>query len=154
MTSSALSPNTCRPRNSWTTSFADCNQNGLLDSEIADGQGDCDGDGELDECSLINNDCDSNSVPDQCDPDCNSNGIAEGTSADCQPDGVLDECQLDVETNLFYDIGFGIIAWRADVPYMAWLNRFNVEEGGTLYGIGSIMPAGTVVPVWFVGSQR
>ena len=139
--------------------FADCNQNGLLDScEIADGQGDCDGDGELDECSLIDNDCDSNGVPDQCDPDCNSNGIAdtcdivEGTSEDCQPDGVPDECQLDVETNLFYDIGFGIIAWRADVPYMAWLNRFNVEENaGTLYGIEvqfGIMPAGTVVPVY------
>jgi len=136
---------------------ADCNGNGVPDGcDIDDGiSADCDGDGQPDECDLVDNDCDGNGVPDQCDPDCNGNGvpdacdIAAGTSQDCQPDGIPDECQLDDSFGLFYDHGWARIVWRADEPYMAWLNRFNVVDGaGTVEGIEvlwGIMPLGTQV---------
>ena len=140
--------------------FADCNGNGVLDvCDIAEGfSSDCDGDGQPDECDLVGNDCDGNGIPDQCDPDCNDNGIADGcdiaagTSSDCQPDGIPDECQLQDAFGLFYDSGFARIVWRADVPYMAWLNQFNVEDGaGLVEGIEvlwGIMPIGTEVGVY------
>ena len=66
----------------------DCNGNGIDDAvDIAMG---------------TSEDCDSNGVPDECEPqeDCNTNGIqdicdiAAGTSEDCQPDRVPDECEL------------------------------------------------------------
>lgn len=123
---------------------ADCNGNGILDvCDIADGVSiDCDGNGQPDECDLANNDCDANGIPDQCDPDCNDNGIADvcdiadGVSLDCQADGVPDECQLDVANIRSYGAGFAEIAVRADVPYMVWLNRFNVgDAAGIVEGI-------------------
>ncbi|MEM7168441.1 MAG: hypothetical protein AAF581_23560 [Planctomycetota bacterium] len=45
-------------------------------------------------------DCNNNSVPDECEADCNNNDIpdecdiAAGTSLDCQPNGVPDECDI------------------------------------------------------------
>ncbi|MCP4250320.1 MAG: hypothetical protein GY778_25030, partial [bacterium] len=65
---------------------ADCNTNGTLDSIDIDGGG--------------SQDCDSNGVPDECDPDCNTNGTADGcdlllgTSSDCNANGTPDECDL------------------------------------------------------------
>ncbi len=137
--------------------LADCNGNALPDGcDVAAGtSSDCDGNGQPDECQLVGNDCDGNGIPDQCDPDCNRNGVADacdiagGVSFDCQGDGVPDECQLGVSSDLFYDNGWARIAWRADEPYMAWLNRFNVEDGADkVVGIEvlwGIMPIGTEV---------
>ena len=109
----------------------DCNGNGIPDyDDILDGTSD---------------DCNGNGIPDECD-------VADGTSEDCQPDGIPDECQLGQTVDLFYDHGFAQIAWRADEPYMAWLNRFNVTDGAgvvdaidVLFGI---MPLGTQVSVF------
>jgi hypothetical protein len=71
---------------------------------------DIDGDGDLDLVSASTNDnrvvwyenqqndCDGNSVPDECEPDCNLNGIADacdirsGFSLDCNANGVPDPC--------------------------------------------------------------
>jgi len=140
--------------------MADCNANGVPDGcDIASGTSqDCDGDGRLDECDLAGNDCDGNGIPDQCDPDCNGNGVPDAcdisgwTSLDCQGDGIPDECQLDASMRLFYDSGFVRIVWRADQANMAWLNRFNVEDGaGTVEEIEvlfGIMPLGTQVDAY------
>ena len=64
---------------------SDCNANGILDAvEIASGMED---------------DCDTNGVPDTCQADCNGDGIpnaceiASGES-DCDANGVPDSCQL------------------------------------------------------------
>ncbi len=54
---------------------------------------DCNGNGSLDTCDLIDNidsDCNSNGVPDACD-------IDSGTSDDCQANGVPDECDADAD---------------------------------------------------------
>jgi len=46
-------------------------------------------------------DCDTNGVPDECEPDCNQNDIADecdirdGTSEDCNENAVPDECEPD-----------------------------------------------------------
>lgn len=63
---------------------ADCNDNGISDSEdiIAGTSEDCDGNGIPDECQA---DCNANLIPDTCD-------IAAGTSEDCSGDGIPDEC--------------------------------------------------------------
>lgn len=140
--------------------MADCNRNGVLDEcDIASGLvQDCDGDGQLDLCQVFDDDCNKNGIPDQCDPDCNANGLpdecdlATGTSVDCQNDGVPDECQLQRVRELKYDNGWARIAWRADEPYMAWLNRFNVVDGAQFVDgievLWGIMPIGTQVEVF------
>lgn len=65
---------------------------------------DCNCNGEADTCDInagISEDCDLNSVPDECDVDCNQNAapdacdILDGTSSDCDANAVPDECQLD-----------------------------------------------------------
>jgi hypothetical protein len=78
-----------------------------------------------DECDIADGtseDCNSNGIPDEVEPDCNSNGIPDecdilnGTSVDiigpnAQPDGIPDECQLDCNANLIpddIDIALGI----------------------------------------------
>ena len=111
--------------------FQDCNGNGVSDyQDILDG---------------VSSDCNANGIPDECD-------VALGTSADCQPDGIPDECQLEQSGDLLYDHGFAQIAWRADEPHMAWLNRFNVADGlGTVDAIDvlfGIMPLGAQVGVY------
>jgi len=78
----------------------DCNSNGVHDACDVDcgppgGYCDVEGCGESE-------DCNSNYIPDECEPDedCQPNGIqdicdiADGTSQDCQPDGVPDECNI------------------------------------------------------------
>ncbi|MCB9865506.1 MAG: M4 family metallopeptidase [Phycisphaerales bacterium] len=51
-------------------------------------------------CAPPAGDCNSNGVPDSCDPDCNANGspdacdIAVGTSTDCNLNGAPDACDL------------------------------------------------------------
>ena len=50
-------------------------------------------------------DCNTNGIPDACEPDCNTNGIADecdlrdDTSQDCQTNGIPDECEPDCNTN-------------------------------------------------------
>ena len=50
-------------------------------------------------------DCDSNGVPDECDPDCNANTLPDAcditrlASRDADTDGVPDECQPDCNSN-------------------------------------------------------
>ena len=140
--------------------MADCNGNAVPDGcDVADGTSiDCDGDGQPDECQIADGDCDKNGVPDVCDPDCDANGvpdacdIAAGSAEDCQGDGVPDQCQLQDLRELKYDNGWARIAWRADEPYMAWLNRFNVVDGADLVDgievLWGIMPIGTQVDVF------
>ena len=140
--------------------MADCNGNVVPDGcDVASGTSiDCDGNGQPDTCQLADGDCNKNGVPDVCDPDCNANGvpdacdIADGSASDCQSDGVPDECQLQDVCELKYDNGWARIAWRADEPYMAWLNRFNVVDGANFVDgievLWGIMPIGTVVDVF------
>ena len=55
----------------------------------------------------ISDDCNSNDVPDECEPetDCNGNGerdiceVAAGGAVDCDADGVLDECEVDSDSD-------------------------------------------------------
>jgi hypothetical protein len=55
------------------------------------------------------NDCNSNGVPDSCEPDCNANGladeceIADGSSPDCNRNGVPDACEPDCNRNSVAD---------------------------------------------------
>ncbi len=71
----------------------DCNGNGISDlTDIAAG---------------TSADCNTNSIPDECEPneDCNLNGIKDicdigfGTSADCTANGTPDECEPDCNNN-------------------------------------------------------
>jgi len=85
----------------------DCNDNGIIDTEdIAAG---------------TSQDCNTNSVPDECEPDedCNLNGatdicdLADGTSQDINANYVPDECDPDCNTNDFpddYDVDVGTSA--------------------------------------------
>jgi hypothetical protein len=101
------------------TRVTDCNTNGIHDICDVDcgppggycdvpgcGQrGDCDSNGIPDECQPAD-DCNTNAIQNICDlaagtsQDCNTNGvpdecdITEGTRQDCQPDQVPDECEL------------------------------------------------------------
>ncbi|MCP4589418.1 MAG: M6 family metalloprotease domain-containing protein [bacterium] len=83
----------------FTFSFVafDCNANDIEDA--------CDIDCGAPGCTPLcggSDDCNSNAVPDECEPqdDCQPNGfldicdIAGGTSLDCQGDGTPDDCQL------------------------------------------------------------
>jgi hypothetical protein len=80
---------------SCTANLADCNANGILDSDdIASGRSsDSDGDGVPDECGP-GGDCNGNGVPDDQD-------IAAGTSSDCNGNTVPDECELTVNPYCF-----------------------------------------------------
>jgi M6 family metalloprotease-like protein len=92
----------------------DCNYNNIpdyLDAANCDGSLwclDCNGNGQLDECDLLQGlspDCNANGAPDECDLangtslDCNGNGqpdecdIADGVSSDRNHNGVPDECE-------------------------------------------------------------
>lgn len=61
----------------------DCNGNLLVDAcEVATGgTPDCNTDLVPDACQLAGNDCDSNAVPDECDPDVNGNSIPDACEA-------------------------------------------------------------------------
>ena len=75
----------------------DCNENGINDLlDVAPGGG-----------SL---DCNTNSVPDECEPDCNSNGIPDscdiltGMSLDVNTNAHPDECEVDCNNNGILDV--------------------------------------------------
>jgi len=69
---------------------------------------DCNTNGTLDVCDAAAEDCNSNSVPDDCEDDCNTNGTADDceTGNDCDDNGTPDECELaenDCNTNDLLD---------------------------------------------------
>ena len=78
--------------------FIDCNQNGVSDPcDLANGIGDCNGDGLMDACQLLP-DCDSDGIPDDCETDCDSNGTPDecdtaNGAPDKDLDGVPDACE-------------------------------------------------------------
>ncbi len=56
----------------------DCNFNHTPDDlEIAGGAPDCDADGVPDDCQLLNGDCDGNGTLDECQNDCDRNGVPD-----------------------------------------------------------------------------
>ena len=66
------------------------------------GQPDCNGNGVADAQDVgsgTSEDCNANSIPDECEQDCNDSGqpddcdIADGTSEDCNFNGVPDDCE-------------------------------------------------------------
>jgi len=70
-------------------------------------------------------DCDSNGVPDICEPDCNNNSIGDvcdirdGTSVDCNSNDIPDECEPECNTNGIddaCDIDCGTAGGECDVP--------------------------------------
>lgn len=69
----------------------DCNDNGISDAE--------------DLLAGTSDDCDENSVPDECQADCNNNmvadtcDLADGTSQDCNGNDNPDECDIDCNGN-------------------------------------------------------
>ncbi len=84
----------------------------IVDMGVYEYQEDCNGNMQIDSVDLatgISSDCDSNGVPDECDPDCNSNGIPDpcditaGTSADCNNNDFPDECDLAGGTSVDLD---------------------------------------------------
>ena len=88
---------------SFTCPFADA-----LVRLSYDAQSDCDANGKIDLCDVIDDgatDCDMNLVPDVCEADCNANSVADAcdiadlTSDDCDANGVPDECQADCNSN-------------------------------------------------------
>ncbi len=89
----------------------DCNGNGLWDA--------------LDISGGIADDCNGNGEPDECD-------VGDGASDDCQADGVPDECQLSTVIELAHHRSLGSLAWRTDATYMAWLTRFEVQQGASI----------------------
>ncbi len=126
----------------------DCNTNGADDlCDIISGYSfDCDSNDVPDECQPFV-DCNSNGVADFCDvangtsPDCNENGVpdecdvASGTSLDCQPDGIPDECQLGGGLNLQIDDGTSENNWGLTAGgELCWINHFTAT--GLISAIG------------------
>ncbi len=88
-----------------------CNSSGLPDKCCAEDECDCNSNGTCDAYDAYvgtSGDCNTNSIPDECEPDedCNTNDtpdicdIAHGTSHDCQPNGIPDECDITPGTSL------------------------------------------------------
>ncbi len=96
-------------------------------------QSDCDGDGVGDVCAIAggaSQDCNSNTVPDNCENDCNCNGIddftdvAAQTSDDCNGNEMPDECETvraTVESPPLspFGIGFPVSYTWASPPGMS-----------------------------------
>jgi len=70
--------------------------------------GDCNRNGTFDEDDIAGGDsadCNSNGVPDECEPDCNETGVADrceidsGGADDCDANGIPDECEPDCNGN-------------------------------------------------------
>jgi|GEM_PF-4785120 len=92
--------------------WADCNDNGLMDSCEVGGTLDCNNNGRPDLCDLYDGtsgDCNGNLVPDECDiagglsKDCNFNGRPDecepGHNKDCNSNGVPDLCDIYAGTS-------------------------------------------------------
>lgn len=88
----------------------DCDGDGVIDyCQIVDSLvEDCNGNGVPDPCDLsagTSTDLDSNGTPDECQPDCNENGVPDvldisgGASLDLDGSGVPDECEPDCNRN-------------------------------------------------------
>ena len=66
--------------------FTDCNGNGTDDA--------------LDIFFGISEDCNSNNIPDECEPDCNNNGVPDdcdivsNPDLDCNNNGIIDSCEI------------------------------------------------------------
>lgn len=66
--------------------FTDCNNNGNDDA--------------LDIFFGISEDCNSNNIPDECEPDCNNNGVPDdcdivsNPDLDCNNNGIIDSCEI------------------------------------------------------------
>ena len=88
------------------TPAVDCNGNGVLDAcdILDDVEQDCNANDIPDVCDIADqtsDDCTGNGIPDECEPDCNGNDVADscdidsGTSEDCTGNGIPDECEPD-----------------------------------------------------------
>lgn len=100
----------------------DCNVNALVDScEIAAGTSpDCNLNAQPDDCDLIENDCDNNDVPDDCQPDCDDDNTADacailfGFDTDCNLNAIPDQCDLAAGTTTDLDengVPDGCVIW-------------------------------------------
>ncbi len=71
---------------------------------------DCNTNGIPDDCDIssgFSDDCDSNNLPDDCQPDCNANLVADACELvgnDCNGDGIPDDCSGDCNVNLIPDV--------------------------------------------------
>jgi len=57
--------------------------------------GDCNTNSVPDECDALADDCDSNAVPDACEPDCDTDGVTDACETDCNTNAVPDDCDGD-----------------------------------------------------------
>ena len=84
----------------FETSVLDCDGNGVLDEcDLLQSGADCDNDGILDVCEVLTGsgiDCDNDGVLDSCEI------LADG-SLDCDGDQGLDSCQIDLDPSLDWD---------------------------------------------------
>lgn len=84
----------------------------LIDMGAHEFGNDCNGNGVDDAADIkmgTSDDCNTNEIPDDCEPDCNNNMTADscditgGISEDCANDGIPDECEADCNENLAAD---------------------------------------------------
>ncbi len=121
----------------------DCNDNQVADQEELD-QGlasDCDLNGILDECDLLEGgaeaDCNANGIFDACE-------IATGSGTDSDKDGILDLCQCDIHPQACCpadldgdgavggsDLSMVLGGWGTDDP-LADLDGNGIVEGADL----------------------
>ncbi|MHC4696090.1 MAG: hypothetical protein ACYTFA_05030, partial [Planctomycetota bacterium] len=100
---------------------SDCNGNGIADEgDIASGTStDCNTNAIPDECEPTE-DCNMNGIPDECDDDCNGTGtpddcdLASGTSADDNGNGIPDECEAPKNRFISFlrDLSTDTLAYR------------------------------------------
>ena len=74
-------------------SLPDCNANSVPD--VCESFEDCNANQIPDECEIEGNDCDSNGVLDECDPDCDGDNVPDACDEDDDGDGIEDECDAD-----------------------------------------------------------
>ena len=90
-------------------------------------------------------DCNSNGIPDECEPDCNANGIPDecdlttGTSTDCNGNGIPDECDANDEVTTTspkfepFDADHSPVSWTVPHPAPARSSvRLRLTAQGTL----------------------
>ena len=84
-------------------------------------------------------DCDTNGIPDVCDPDCNKNRIPDSCelallrSSDCNGDGTPDECQAPIDYSIpVVSSSGGLHGASNDEFDFIWLTRFTVTTGNEI----------------------